>query len=137
MNLFRSLPLGSRHFYAYAVGGLSARGRRGSRVFEEFPLDFGRKVPHRMMTAAPRHSRIFLSSPGVGSTFKSAGDSAIHLEPTSFDTLAPVLLRADMESATLAVPLRNCSGSGGSHQFDGLLFEVIYHIWGAGPTFAI
>jgi hypothetical protein len=21
MNLFRSLPLGSRHFYAYAVGG--------------------------------------------------------------------------------------------------------------------
>jgi hypothetical protein len=98
MNLFRSLPLGSRHFYAYAVGGLLREVGAGSRVFEEFPLDFGRKVPHRMMTAAPRHSRIFLSSPGVGSTFKSAGDSAIHLEPTSFDTLAPVLLRADMEA---------------------------------------
>ena len=39
-------------------------GKR-SRVFEDSRWILVGRVPHRMMTAAPRHSRIFLSSAGA------------------------------------------------------------------------
>ena len=42
----------------------------GSRVIEELRWILVGRVPHRMMTAAPRHSRIFLWSPRFSAAWR-------------------------------------------------------------------
>jgi hypothetical protein len=72
--------------------------RKRSRVFEEFPLDFGRESTPSHDDGRPQTFQNFLVFGGSLINFRSIVASAIRLERTSFNTLTPVLLRAEMEA---------------------------------------
>ena len=72
-------------------------GKR-SRVFEEFPLDFGRESTPSRDDGRSQTFQDFLVFGGSLINLQICGRLGIRLERIAFDTLTPVLLRADMEA---------------------------------------
>ena len=77
--------------------GLRDVGQR-SRVFKEFPLDFGRKRAPSHDDGRSQTFQDFLVFGGSLINLQICGRLGIRLERIAFDTLTPVLLRADMEA---------------------------------------
>lgn len=83
----------------------------GSRVFEEFPLDFGRERTPSYDDRGSQTFQNFCSSARAGSTFR-AGTPTIRLDRPFFDTFASVLFGKDFaappSSSHRAIAVASC-----------------------------
>ena len=107
----------------------------GGRVLEEFPLDFGRKSAPSHDDGRSQTFQNFSVVPRSRIKFQICGNSASSSKTPSFDILAPILLRADMD----APPSSSHRAIAAAWRLTSVRFfsKVIFRIWGAGPSFTI